>query len=383
MRVCYFGTYEKNYPINSVLIDGLRLNGVEVLECHVALWEKTAQKRARYFGLQSLLGLGVQYVFCCLRLLVKVRRLGHFDAIIVGFNGHADLILAWLVARQRGCKLVFNPALSIYDTIVIDKEFLRPGSLRARLVLGLERFLCRLPDAIFLDAEEHFRFFEMTLGCPRDKFNQLYFGADDQVFFPRVAKPDDGVFRVLFYGKFQPLQGAPYVVLAAKLLEDEGFEFEIVGSGPEEDKVGALLTELQPKNVRRQKWLDLDELATHIGDADVCLGIFGTSPKFHRCIANKVIQSLAMRKPVVTGRTRAMEELLRDQEHVLFCAAGDPQAIAASIRTLRDNPELADRLALAGYALFQSTCSAEAAGRKAKMHLQTLVGVAESWVSQE
>jgi len=32
IRVCYFGTYIPDYPCNKVLINGLKKNGVEVVE---------------------------------------------------------------------------------------------------------------------------------------------------------------------------------------------------------------------------------------------------------------------------------------------------------------------------------------------------------------
>src|SRR5437870_3087244 len=40
MKVCYWGTFEKQYPRNAVLISGLRQNGIEVVECHFALWKE-------------------------------------------------------------------------------------------------------------------------------------------------------------------------------------------------------------------------------------------------------------------------------------------------------------------------------------------------------
>ncbi len=39
LRVCYFGTFRDNYSRNQIMIEGLRRNGVEVLECHARLWQ--------------------------------------------------------------------------------------------------------------------------------------------------------------------------------------------------------------------------------------------------------------------------------------------------------------------------------------------------------
>ncbi len=46
MKVCYWGTYDKGYLRNKILITGLRENGVEVVECHAGIWRDTAEKMA-------------------------------------------------------------------------------------------------------------------------------------------------------------------------------------------------------------------------------------------------------------------------------------------------------------------------------------------------
>ena len=38
LRVCWFGTWREDYSRNRIMIEGLRRNGVEVVECHAALW---------------------------------------------------------------------------------------------------------------------------------------------------------------------------------------------------------------------------------------------------------------------------------------------------------------------------------------------------------
>lgn len=373
LRVCYFGTYEKEYPGNRVLIEGLRRNSVTVFECHVSLWEKVPNKPAEYFGVASLGARLFTYLLANLRLLWKLRVMPDFDVLIVGFNGHLDVFLAKLVVLLRGCPLVMNPMLSIYDTLV-DKQYIKPGSLKARFILMLERLLVSLPDAIFLDADAHFEFFRLTLGCPRRKYRQVFFGADDRLFFPRTKKASDGTFNVLFYGKFQQLQGVPYIIRAAKMLEcDPAIKLRIIGRGPDSLTVDRLLSELKPDNVQMIDWVEFEKLENYVAEADVCLGIFGVTDKVERCIANKVIQALAMAKPVITGDCAATRELLVDGEHAILCELGNPEAIAAAVLRLKADPELCQRLARNGYDLFLGKCSPQAIGERAKQHLKDIV----------
>ena len=68
----------------------------------------------------------------------------------------------------------------------------------------------------------------------------------------------------------------------------------------------------------------------------MCLGIFGLGEKSHRVIPNKVYQSLACGKPVITMMSNAYPTELIQQENqgILFCEAGNPKSIASSIMKL-------------------------------------------------
>ena len=55
-----------------------------------------------------------------------------YDAFIVGYPGHFDLPAARRAARGR--PVVFNPLVSLADTLVGDRRRFRPGSLAARVL---------------------------------------------------------------------------------------------------------------------------------------------------------------------------------------------------------------------------------------------------------
>lgn len=93
MKVCYWGTFEREYPRNAVLISGLRQNGIEVIECHFALWKRSF----RYNKLALLAGLGNKLRFLGRALLAypilicRYLLLGEHDAVVVGYWGHIDV----------------------------------------------------------------------------------------------------------------------------------------------------------------------------------------------------------------------------------------------------------------------------------------------------
>jgi glycosyltransferase involved in cell wall biosynthesis len=374
LRVCFFGTYDSSYPGNRVLIEGLRRIGVEIVECHIPLWENTPIKGADYYGVWSLVRLGGRFALAMVRLLIQAMRAPACSVVITGFNGYFDLPAAKLVTWFWKGKLVFNPMMSMYDTLVLDRQRFREGTLLARLILWVERALYTLPDALLLDSRVHYQFFAEHLKCPWSKFRPMPFGADDRIFYPRPRPAPNGRFRVLFYGKYQPLQGVVWIVEAARLLQsDPAIDFCLIGTGPTWPEVQQRARDLGVQNIQFVKWVDFHQLPEVIARADVCLGIFGVSDKVDRCIANKVVQALAMRKAVITGYTKAMAEVLMDREQVIFCESGNPKALADAIAELKQNVNLRQQIADLGYDLFRQRFSPEAIGALARRYLEDLI----------
>src|SRR2546427_275449 len=50
VRICYWGTYDRDYPRNRILQEGLRASGAEVRECHAPLWRDSTDKLTRARG---------------------------------------------------------------------------------------------------------------------------------------------------------------------------------------------------------------------------------------------------------------------------------------------------------------------------------------------
>jgi glycosyltransferase involved in cell wall biosynthesis len=354
VRVLYFGTYERDYPRNAQVISCLRRAGVEVIERHATLWERRRHKWS--------LGLGGMA-----RVAVKETRLlfgrkGAFDVMIVGYPGHFDMPAARRIAGRR--PLVFNPLVSLWDTLVGDRERFAPGSRAAGILRQIDRIAFRRADLVVADTEQNARYFAERFAVPRERTAVCLVGAEDDVFRPGWQPARR--FHVLFVGKLIPLHGLETILGAARLLPE--IPFRIVGSGP----LDAVLAN-RPANVTSVPSIEYGELPGAIQVAGCALGSFGTSDKAARVIPNKAFQALACGTPLITGDTPAARELLTHEHDAMLVPPGDAAALAGAIRRLTGDVALARRLGNAGRATYEERASEEVLGGQWRQLLESLL----------
>ena len=346
MRVLYFGTYERDYPRNAQVISCLRGAGVEVIERHAQVWERRRHNWS--LGLGAMLRIAGAET----RLLLGGRR-ERFDAVIVGYPGHFDMPAARRIARGR--PVVFNPLVSLWDTLVGDRGRFPARSPAAAVLRQMDRIAFARADLVVADTSAHARYFAETFGVPRARIEVCFVGAEERLFRPGWQLPSE--FHALFVGKLIPLHGLETILAAARLAPE--LPFRVVGSG----QLDELMND-RPENVEWVSWVEYEELANGIQAAGCALGIFGTSDKAARVIPNKAFQALACGTPLVTADTPAARELLANDESALLVPPGDAEALAAAVRRLAADPDLARRIGAGGLAAYRAQASEEVLGRR-------------------
>lgn len=352
MKVCYFGIYDSSYSRNRILIDGLRQNGVEVIEC---------QSRVRGFS---------KY----LDLVKNHRKIkDDYDVMVVGFPGYQAMILASFLTQKP---IIFDCFSSLYDSMVWDRKNAKPYSFAACYYWFLDWLSMKLADVVLFDTNAHIKYASSAFGIKVEKFRRIWIGAQTNVFSPHLPEQIDETlnktFSVLFFGTFIPLQGIEYIVVAAKQLLGENVIFSIIGSGQMKEKIKQFAEKLEVKNVIFVDRIPQKELPKKISEADVCLGIFGNTKKAQRVIPNKVYECLAMKKPVITADTPAMRELLRDKD-VLFVKIADSVSLANGILCLKNDKKTMARLAQNGYDTLIACASPKVLGGELRDIIQQLL----------
>ncbi len=153
----------------------------------------------------------------------------------------------------------------------------------------------------------------------------------------------------------------------------------MIGAGQEEEQVRATAAGLGLSNVTfHTDWIDLPDLPDTFARADVCLGAFGTTAQAEQAISHKVYMALAMGKPVITGDSPAICEILEPGRHALLPPGGDDQALAEAILTLYHHPQQRQAMGQAGLALFRERFTHQAIGQQLRAILEEAVATRRS-----
>ncbi|GGM26466.1 hypothetical protein GCM10007977_029590 [Dactylosporangium sucinum] len=332
----FFGTYDSGaHPRVLVLAQGLRSRGAEVVECNAPLRISTAERIAAVRRPWRLPLLAARVARQWWRLLRMVRRMdpaerAATDAVVVGYLGLLDVHLARMLFRRT--PIVLDHMTGAAETAA-DRRL--GGGVRQRLLRAADRAAWSRADVVVVDTDEQ------RVSLPpdvRERGVVCAVGAPDAWFdaAARADAPGERPLRVVFFGLYTPLQGAPTIGAAAALLADRPVSFTLIGHGQDEE---ATRRAAAGAAVRWLPWVSPDELPRVVADHDVCLGIFGTTSKAHRVVPNKVFQGAAAGCAIVTADTGPQRRALAGAG--LLVPPGDAAALAGALERLAaDRDEL-------------------------------------------
>lgn len=364
ITVCYFGTYRSEYSRNRIMIKGLRKNGVEVIECHENLWTGIDDRvNAVEKGIINP-KLWKRMFGVYLRLLKKFKKLPDFDVLVVGYPGQFDVFLAKLLTLFKSKPIVWDVFMSIY-LVALERELHKRNSLSVKLLNFIEYIALRIPNKLIIDTKQYANWFNRMYKVPLDKFCLIPTGADDDVFFLKEYieyKPKDK-FTVLYYGTYIPNHGVPYIIEAANLLKENSLIiFQFVGTGPEFNLCTELIKKYKLNNIKLYPWMNQEELKRFIIEADVVLGAFGKTPQSLMTIQNKIYESMAMGKLVITGDSEAVRSSLAGNKNIILCDRSNSQELSKILLDLKNDPKFINYVSKNGFNNFQEEFSSSSLG---------------------
>jgi glycosyltransferase involved in cell wall biosynthesis len=342
MRVVWAGTFDPEFSRNKKLARLMDMSGIEVRSVRETVW---SADRIALAGRPSL-RVAVRALIAYPVLLVRLLQVPTPDLYLVTYPGWFDVPVVRLVATLRRRQVVFDPFLSLHDTMISDRALHSHTSLVARFARLIDRLSLRLADFVIADTYPQLELYEALSGGLRRGGGVLEVGADDQVFVPHAQlAPEPNV--VLYYGKLIPLHGVRTIVEAAGRLRSDDVRMVMIGDGPERQVLEEAMRQTGAV-IERHGMLALEELPAHVARASICLGVFGGSDKAGRVIPHKVYEAMAMRRPVITRDGPAVRSTFPNGD-VVTVPPDDPVALAEAIQSLLADGSSRDRIAAAGY----------------------------------
>ena len=321
MRILFFGTYdERTHPRIEVLREGLLAHGCEIEVCNRPAGVSTAERIELARRPWRLVGRAIDLVRLLWRLRRDAKAVGtRPDAVVVGYLGVFDVHLA---RRWFDAPVVLDHMAPVAGTFE-DRGL---GGARSRVASWIDRRAVNAADIVVVDTPEH-------LGIGGDEPVVVPVGAGRRWFEARRTHDDSDRRRIVFFGLYTPLQGCETIARAIVSTGDR-FAWTLVGDGQDRAEVERILTQ-GGAQVTMVDWVDAEQLPAAVADHDICLGIFGTTPKAARVVPNKVFQGAAAGCVIVTADTAPQRRALGDA--AVFVPAGEADALARALTDLDED----------------------------------------------
>lgn len=160
--------------------------------------------------------------------------------------------------------------------------------------------------------------------------------------------PEDR-FVLTYAGNVGLAQGLDAAIDAAALLGD-GFQLQIVGSGPRLEQCREQASRLPPDRVVFRGVVAPDMAARYLRASDASLVPLGSASERQRSVPVKLFDCCAIGRPVIVSAAGEATRLASEADAALCVAPEDPEALAGAVRRLRDDGPLRSRLAENGRA---------------------------------
>ncbi|WP_370970347.1 glycosyltransferase family 4 protein [Amycolatopsis sp. cg9] len=281
------------------------------------------------------------------------RKVGPVD-VVHACNPPDLLYVVAKVLKRHGAKFVFDQH-DLCPELYLSR-FDRGQDLLYRGVCALERATYRAADVVISTNESYKQVARIRGGKrPEDVFVVRSAPVVER-FHEVPAEPElkkGKPFMLAYLGVMGPQDGVDYALRALAKLRDEvgrtDWHAVFVGSGDAFDDMVALSAKLGLANqVEFTGRISDEDLVRYLSTADVCLSPDPLNPLNDVSTMNKVMEYMAMSKPIVSFELR--EARVSAGDAAVYAPANDESAFAKLVSQLLDDPEERVRMGKLGQA---------------------------------
>ncbi|MFL2650579.1 MAG: glycosyltransferase [Anaerolineales bacterium] len=331
MRICYFGAFDLSYTRNNFIRRALELNDCQITYCNVPQSWPTYKK---------VLPLIKQYK--------KIWR--ECDLIVVAEFCQTVVPLAWLLGQITGRPVIFDMVIGLYEASVLERGRYSINSFTARKLYFVDKIAGMLSKKVLTGTMAYKEYLVNEFKISPKKVQVTPLGVDDHLFFPKPkSETNTDRFVIMYHGSYIPNHGVETIIqAAANLSQYPDLTFRLVGDGEGKSHAMQLADKLGVENIEFLSKVPFEQLSDCIANSDIVLGVFGDTSQARKAMANKILEGLAMQKPVVTGNTMSIRENFKHKEHLWLVPLADASALSESLILLSKDTKLMTQLAESG-----------------------------------
>ncbi len=281
------------------------------------------------------------------------RKIGPVD-VVHACNPPDLLYLVAKVLKRQGARFIFDQH-DLCPELYLSR-FDRGQDLLYRGVCALERATYRAADVVISTNESYQQVARIRGGKKPEDVFVVRSAPVVERFHEVPVEPElkKGKPHLLAYlGVMGPQDGVDYALRALAKLRDEigrtDWHAVFVGSGDAFDDMVALSAKLGLANqVEFTGRIPDEDLVRYLSTADVCLSPDPLNPLNDVSTMNKVMEYMAMSKPIVSFELR--EARVSAGDAAVYAPANDESAFAKLVSQLLDDPEERVRMGKLGQA---------------------------------
>ncbi len=270
------------------------------------------------------------------------------------------LVMLFSAFKAKRHKVTVDFFISIYDTVVVDRNLFNENSLAAKFIYNLEKFTLKNIDVAIVDTGCNAKYYSELFSLDIGKFTSLPLMINEDVFRPSPFKVSKDKFEIIFFGSMSPLHGVDKIIDVAKILKDsqDNYHFTIIGTGQCDSFLNESISEAE--NITWiDSWLESGELYKFIIDSDICMGIFGNTDKTKRVWPYKNYLAMSSSKPIITSEFFCLPGSCPSSKDILqsVFTASEVEDICKAIIVLCENESLRKDLSIAAHNFYRNNLS--------------------------
>jgi len=179
-------------------------------------------------------------------------------------------------------------------------------------------------------------------------FDHLYFSHKGPMIREKYNLTDK--FIVGYAGNVGLAQGLEVLIEAATTLKaNQDVVFLIVGNGAEQERLMSMAEARNLKNIIFVNQLPREQAVDHIDSFDCCLVTLLNHPLFHITLPSKLLEYMALGKPVLLGLNGEAKNILEDSGGGITFDIDKPVSLVQAIMFLKNNPQKLPVMGSNGY----------------------------------